>query len=782
MRLLLLFALLLFSAAADARAARGAANPQFVQSGMAIIGRGSTTFAYLDPLNKPCGVGMRSSGSYPVFLGNPSTTTPTIEPMGDSPDADPNSTTICTTAQWAARWGCATSACNQLGDNAALVSYLNDDFGFANTGEIYYLATTGSDSTGAVNDPSHPYATMAKILGVYQTQTTSHVTCTGNVTSGSAILTITGGCSGSPGLQRTDNVTGTHLGTATYIQAQLTGTAGGVGTYLLTVTVGGSGTGETITGSSLKGGVIAARAGTYTTCAIDMNGGAACSGTANPNFQLSGSYGHPLLVMAFPGEVVEDNYLNAGAVAIGTTNTRTPGRASCCLILDGIEFLTPEAWGGGAGDGFAFAGFEDLTIQHTEWAGYVQNFIDPNSKNIKINNNVFHELNTHAIYITFSGTSYTPNFSSGQCSVPGPGDFNFATDYANYLAGLSCGSISQLTICGNDIYNGGPGGYDLLHLNTWINQATICGNIISFTGGSAIDLQSGNYNDNITGNLAFDIGGACFELYLDASIPPNGPSTHRWNTIANNVCYLTDPNATSIWGSEPQNAAVWQVSSQVYPPITVVNTSNILTVTSNGTNYIAPGMLINYCTGVPTLTYLLAIGADGTTGPGVPPNSGTYAMSANATQTVSSPENCEFDNAAAILVSDTVVKNNVIVTTDNGATMGQPSADFINSVPFDWQYNSSPASDTITVNTFWSGGSTSNRMAYVSHNADPTSTIATCSYNFSTDGSCATNFNAMFPGNTYAGANPFVNMGSGSAMSALYQTPGAYDFAPYNLR
>ena len=756
----------------------------FTQPGMTVIGRGGTTFAYLDPLGKPCGVALRSYGQYPVYTGIIGTNTPTWGLMGDSPDADPNSTRICTTAQWETYWITTVSpsltwgAATPTQQNQALVNYLNNDFGFANTGTIYYLSQSGSDSTGTVNDPSHPYATMAKILDVYQTALTSHVSCTGNVSSGSYILTLTGSCSGSPGFQRTDQLTGSHIPAGAAIQGQLPGgTIGGPGQYLMTVNASGNGTAETITGSYLNGGVIVVRAGTWTTCAIDSNG-TTCGGTANANWSMSGSYGHPLLLTSFPGELVVDDYVNGGGATFVSGAAKNPGKASCCLILNGMGFTNPGSWG--TGIGFEFVDFEDLTIQNTEWAGYVQNFVDPQSANIKITKNVFHEFQTHAIYITFSGTSLTPNYSAGGCSLPAAGDFNFGLDRVKWLNQLSCGAIYQLVIDSNLIYDGGVDGYDLLHLNTWIDQAVVSRNIISYEGGGGIDLQSGNYNEDINNNLVFDIGDAPFELFIDPGpIPPNGPATHRWITIENNVAYLSNPgNSFSIWGSAPQNAAVYMDVANIYVPnVTFTINSNIMSVASgSGISYIAPTMLVN-CAGVPAGTSLLATGADGTTGTGVSPVTGTYAMSQNATETIT--ETCELDNATPYLISDLIVKNNVLVTTDVGDTTGSGA---VNAIPFDWEYNTAPTTDTITGNKFWSAGSTSGRMAYVSYNADPTKTIAVCTYQFSTDGSCATNFNAMFPTNTYAGSNPFVNMGSGSAMSALYQTPGAYDFAPYNLR
>ena len=50
--------------------------------------------------------------------------------------------------------------------NAGMVSWLNSNFdgGFANTANIFYLSLSGNNSTAVVNDPTHPYATISCIM------------------------------------------------------------------------------------------------------------------------------------------------------------------------------------------------------------------------------------------------------------------------------------------------------------------------------------------------------------------------------------------------------------------------------------------------------------------------------------------------------------------------------------------------------------------------------------------------------------------------------------------
>ena len=116
----------------------GAAPAVYSQPGIQIVGPGCTTAFYIDPLCKPCGVGMKSSGQYPVTQTPPGYGAPAFYTMGDMPDADPNDPTVCTTAQWEAKWGWTTPV--SASDNNAMVNYLQQDMHFTNTSRIFYIS------------------------------------------------------------------------------------------------------------------------------------------------------------------------------------------------------------------------------------------------------------------------------------------------------------------------------------------------------------------------------------------------------------------------------------------------------------------------------------------------------------------------------------------------------------------------------------------------------------------------------------------------------------------
>lgn len=761
----------------------------FTQPGINIIGGGCTTAFYIDPLCKPCGVGMRSSGQYPVVTGTLPVTGATLtETMGDMPDADPTDPTICTAAQWQAKWNWTVP--DTVADNVAMCNFVEARLGYKNagwnacnaptfTGRIYYLSPTGNDTTAVINDPTHPYATIAGILGTPTVAgplqaTTQNFSGTGTVVSGSNIVTISGTCTGPLG--PTDEISGTYLVAGTFIQTQLSGTPGCDGTYLMTANAGtgaGSGTTEPVTGAYLDGGVIVIRAGTWTTSAISMN-----PGSPNAPWELSGSEGYPLLIMAYPGERVEDAYVNS--YAFNALGGFSPGKAACCVTISGLEFNSGTFYNGAA---IKVARFSNFTVENSEFEGYDDSVqTAPQVVGFNVLHDVFHENAAHAVYIAFGNVYVSPVYASGECGIPAAQDFNFAADYSNYINGQSCGAAYGVKIQGNVIYDGGDTGLDPIHVNAWVTGTNITGNIVSYEGGSGIDLQSGDYNTVSSGNLIFDMGSDCFEEFLDATQaePPgngNGSITHRWNSFDHNVCYLT-ATAGGIWGGTPTSGLLVN-SMSAYPQATFTLNSRDFTITlstTTGVNPpITPGMVI-IGTGVPPGTTLLPYGTDSTTGTGTQSNV-TYAMSANATQTVSTAENIEIVNPAWQTISDTTFDDNIVVTTDSGGSIGTGGT---NSIPFDFEYNSLPETNTIAGNTFWSAGTSSGRMMFVSANASTAGTVGAGAYlSFSGGTGCNAStgsFSNCFSGNFYANPN------FPSASSAIYQTPGLFDFGQYDLR
>jgi hypothetical protein len=403
------------------------------------IGPGCTTAFYIDPLCKPCGVGMKSSGQYPVnppgSLGEPAYYT-----VGDMPDADPRDPTICTTAQWQAKWGTG---------NTGMVSFLQEEKGFTNTSRIFYVSQSGNDASGVVNDPAHPYRTLAPIL------------------------------------------------------AQL---------------------------EDMQGGVIIIGGGNWTD--LDFNPCAYSHG--NPCWNLSGSPGHPVYVMNYPGEAVVTDIPF-------TSVTYKPFPHVCCVTLDGLEFIDPQY---GLGDAISTADTTDFTIKNSEFAGWHQIIFSSHTVNALVEHSVFHDMMYHAIYYSF-------NTGISQ----GPGDFNFTLDQAKWVGGTSQGASYHGEIIGNVIYGNGDSGYEPIHINADMDYPVVEGNIVSYSGGTGIGLQTGVYHAFVADNVLFDNGRDCITLFLYDHGDPTVASTLRWNTIENNTCYVGRPT-DSIRDANPEGGIV----------------------------------------------------------------------------------------------------------------------------------------------------------------------------------------------------------------------------------
>jgi hypothetical protein len=433
------------------------------------IGPGCTTAFYIDPLCKPCGVGMKSSGEYPV---NPSLPigTSAYYTVGDEPDADPSDSNVCTTAQWQAKWGTT---------NAAMVNFLQKVKGFTNTSRIFYVSQSGDDSTGTVNDPTHPYRSMAPILKILE---------------------------------------------------------------------------------DMQGGAIIIMGGNWT----DLDFRPCPYSHDNPCWNLSGSPGHPVYVMNYPGEAVVTDLPF-------TSVTYSPFPHVCCVTLDGLEFIDPKY---GMGDAISTADTTDLTIKNSEFAGWDQTIFSAHSVNTLLEDNVFHDMMFHAIYFSFSG---------GTGISQGPGDFNFALDQAKWLAGTSQGASYHGQIIGNVMYGNGAGGYEPIHINADMDYPVIEGNIVSYSGGTAMALQTGVYHAFVADNVFFDNGRDCITFYLYDHDNPTIPSTLRWNTIENNTCYVGKPT-DNIRGTNPGGGIVQDDGTQTpghyIKDTTIAN--NIIVTYDNG--------------------------------------------------------------------------------------------------------------------------------------------------------------------------------------------------------
>jgi len=430
-----------------------------------VVGPGCTTAFFLDPLCKGVGVGVKSSGIYTVAQGQ-TMNTPGIYTMGNRPDPDPTDPAVKTTGDWQAKWGI---------DNAGMINFLSRRKRFTNTSRIFYIAQSGNDATGAVNDPKRPYRSMAPIMAKLR---------------------------------------------------------------------------------DLQGGAVIIRGGRWTD--LDFN---ACKYShGNPCFSLSGSKGHPLYLLAYPGEVVQTD------IPFHITLTYKPAPDVCCVTIDGVEFRAAKY---GIGDGVSLINTTNFTFVNDEFAGWHQTFFGNHTVNLTVKSSVFHDMMYHAVY-------WGDNTPMG-----GHGDFDFVSNARLCVNGSNttpCAS-SNARVIGNVMYANGASGYEPIHLNTYLNGATVRGNIVSFSGGSAIALQTGVYHALIDGNIFFDNGRDCITLYLYDHGIANQAATLRWNTIENNICYVGAAR-DHIRGTSPGGGIVQRDNTQTpghYIKNTIIRNNIIVT-------------------------------------------------------------------------------------------------------------------------------------------------------------------------------------------------------------
>ena len=108
------------------------------------LGRGCTTVWYIDEDCDGYGPGVRSTGVYGT-IG-----------LGDRPDADDLDATMNTPATVRAVYDVNS---NGVLDPGELKAFLTARKHWTPTGRVFYIATTGSNATGLVNDPARPFAT-----------------------------------------------------------------------------------------------------------------------------------------------------------------------------------------------------------------------------------------------------------------------------------------------------------------------------------------------------------------------------------------------------------------------------------------------------------------------------------------------------------------------------------------------------------------------------------------------------------------------------------------------
>jgi hypothetical protein len=244
----------------------------------------------------------------------------------------------------------------------------------------------------------------------------------------------------------------------------------------------------------------------------------------------------------------------------------------CCVTVDGLEFRADKY---GLGDGFSLTNTSDYTFVNDEFAAWHQAFFGDHTVNATVKDSVFHDMMYHAVY--------------WGDSVPlgGPGDFDFAANSKNCVNGSltkMCAS-SNAQVIGNVMYSNGTSGYEPIHLNTYLNGATVQDNIVSYSGGTAVALETGVYHADIKANVFFDNGRDCITLYLYDSGVAAQAATLRWNTIENNICYVGN-QADVIRGTNPSGGIV-QLDATKTPGHYIENTviQNNVIVTYNHATY-----------------------------------------------------------------------------------------------------------------------------------------------------------------------------------------------------
>ena len=105
----------------------------------------------------------------------------------------------------------------------------------------------------------------------------------------------------------------------------------------------------------LRGGAVIIRGGEWT----DLNFNPCPYNEGNPCFNLSGSEGHPVYVMAYPGERVQTNR------AISSV-TYQPFPHVCCVTIDGLIFRADRY---GLGDAFSGADTNVVDIHQLRVCG-----------------------------------------------------------------------------------------------------------------------------------------------------------------------------------------------------------------------------------------------------------------------------------------------------------------------------------------------------------------------------------------------------------------------------
>lgn len=292
----------------------------------------------------------------------------------------------------------------------------------------------------------------------------------------------------------------------------------------------------------------------------------------NPGWQIGGSPGHPLYIMAYPGEqVLTDMHLNLGGTGPRDGTAYPGGDYFCCVAIDGLTFLSEIVATGGGADAISAGYYSNIKLINDEFAGYHQIIFSDGSTNITVADSVFHDMRTHGVYVAFG--QRTP-ITDDPHQIPG-GDFDFAWNAAHCSTiGYDGGTVIpcadyNFSIVDNVFYGNGGGGFEPIHINAIIDGVDIEGNINSFGGGSGMTLEHGVEHALIKNNILFDNGAACFTLYLnDNGNAQVADASLDWITFENNLCWV-GYHGDSILGEHPGAGVVAGVAATapgIYPP------------------------------------------------------------------------------------------------------------------------------------------------------------------------------------------------------------------------
>jgi hypothetical protein len=272
-----------------------------------------------------------------------------------------------------------------------------------------------------------------------------------------------------------------------------------------------------------QGGAVIVREGDYTDLYFGTNDWV--------TKQFSGSPGHRLYIMAFPGELVRGTY---SAVPIGMEVSRLGKDNNGYITYDGLTLRSRTPNGGNSVSG---QDSKDVTLINMEIVGFQQTIFSNHTESLTITRCVFHEMGEHAIYLAGYNLHYPLDNTFNRPKGPaGAVDFDFAQDAIEYLAGTSLGASDGVVFSDNVLYSTGGNGYEPIHINWYIQNVTIERNIVSHGGGRCIGLQTGVYHFLIRNNvcIANSSSGITMNLYG----PDGFPATIRYGTIEYNTVWV----------------------------------------------------------------------------------------------------------------------------------------------------------------------------------------------------------------------------------------------------